>query len=168
MINLYALGGILLADSIFKGDTKGNGNLPLGILKGSGIGVGVAVILALVFTAVALMTEDPDKLIGILAYAALFIGALAAGIAAPRQGIARALSSALSGAGYALIIWLASIFFRGSGEATLPFYVALILYIACVGVSTLGGLIFGGTCRRSVSGKKNPAALIRKQLGHRS
>ena len=155
-----------MSDSVFGG---GNGSsLTLRILRGSGIGLIFAALLSFVFTAVALSMEDPNRFISPLSYGALFVGALAAGISAPRDGISRPIASAISGGVYSVAIWLASIPFRQNGDGAMPFWISALLYLGCILVSVIGGSIFSGGRQKISRGKKSPAAMMRKSLGTRS
>ncbi len=147
------------------GDKKSSGSLPFGIVKGTLFGVLSAAVLAFVFTFVALMREDPDKLLGGLAYAALFIGALVSGIASPKSDVNPVFSSALAGGGYALVIWLASMPYRAGGNPEISPVISLLLYLGCIAVSVVGGLVFRRRSAKLSSLRKSPAAAVRKQLG---
>ncbi len=138
-----------------------------GILRGTLFGVIAAFLSALVFTFVALMNEDPDKLTSGLAYAALLIGALTSGITSAKAGMNPILASALSGGGYSLIVWLASIPFRVDGEPGISPIVSLLIYLGCVALSAVCGLVFRRRPAKLTSIKKSPAAMVRKQLGRR-
>ncbi len=149
------------------GDSKSSGGLPLGIVKGTLFGVLSAAVLAFIFTFAALMTEDPDKLLGGLAYTALFIGALVSGIVSPKSDVNPTFSSAMSGGGYALVVWLASMPYRAGGEPGISPVISLLLYLGCIAVSAVGGLIFRRRSPKLASLRKSPAAAVRKQLGRR-
>ncbi len=151
--------------SNFGSDTKREMGAPLGILKGSLFGVASAVILAFLLTAVAIMTEDPDKLVGVFAYAALASGAIVCGISTPRDVMNPVLASALSGGGYSLVLWLASMAFRGDGVSEHSPLISILLYLGCVLVSMAARLIFTPRGKKVRVGNKSPAAMVRKQLG---
>ena len=161
------LGGILLFNSKHGDEKNKEKSGVFGIIRGSLIGVASAFLSALVFTLVALMNEDPEKLAYGLAYAALAIGALMAGVASEKEGINPALASFLSGVGYVLIIWLASIPFRADGDPGISPVVSLLVYLGCAAVSAVFGLLFRRRPATLASMRRSPAAAVRKQLGNR-
>lgn len=161
------LGGILLFNFKLGDEKNRDGNVIFGILKGILLGVLTAAVSAFVFTFVALMNEDPDKLVTPLAYVALAVGTLTAGIAVPKRDMSPIVAAALSGGGYALVMWLASLPYRAGGEPGISPIISLLLYLGCVVLSVIGGLVFRKRTTKVTSLRKSPAAAVRKQLGHR-
>lgn len=149
-----------------NGDKKEKTAL-FGILRGSLIGALAALLSALIFTLVAFQNEDPEKLIGGLAYAALAIGAIAAGAFSEKEGMNPVLAAFLSGGGYALIIWLVSIPFRADGESGMPPIISLLIYLGCAAASALFGFLLKRRPAKLTSMRRSPAAAVRKQLGGR-
>lgn len=161
------LGGILLFNSKHGNEKNKEKGAVFGILKGSLFGVLSAFLSALIFTLVALMNEDPEKLAQGLAYASLAIGALVAGVASEKEVGNPALASFLSGVGYVLVVWLASIPFRVGGELGISPVASLLIYLGCAAVSALFGFLFRRRPAKLASMRRSPAAAVRKQLGNR-
>ncbi len=137
-------------------------------LRGMLIGIGTAAALALILSAVALAQEDPDSVIGMFAYASLFAGAFVCGLASMKSDCEHGMISPLvGGAGYVLVLWLISLFFRGNAENAVPPLGMALGYLGCLAVALAGGLIGRPRRGRIDSAKKNPTALVRKQLGRR-
>lgn len=154
-----------MSGTAYKNEKQNSSAVPWNVFKGSLIGVLSAVILALIFTAVALMTKDPDKFAGIFAYGALFIGAFISGVMTPKDGINPIVACLLSGGGYSLILWLTSLSFRKDGTSELSPIISLLLYLGCVVVSVAAGFIFNTRRKSLPRGKKSPVAMLRKQCG---
>ena len=161
-------GGVCLKNISSKDESYTLGGLLLAAFRGVLFGIGGAALLALVMTAVALMTKDPDKLVGILAYAALLIGAFVCGVTALRSDENHSIAAPLiGGAGYVLVLWLVSLFFRGDTVTPVPPIWMAVGYAVCVLISLVGGLIARPRRMRVGEGKNSPAAQIRRQLGRR-
>lgn len=161
-------GGVVLKNIKSNDESYTLGGLLLAALRGVLFGIGGAALLALIMTAAALMTKDPDKLIGILAYAALLAGALICGITALRADENHSIAASLiGGAGYVLILWLISLFFRGDTVSPVPSVWMAVGYAVCVLTALVGGLLARPRRMRVGEGKNSPAAQIRRQLGHR-
>ena len=149
-----------------SGDPRG---LFIAGLRGALIGISGAALSALIFTAAALMTEDPDKTAGILSFAALFIGSLVSGICAVRFDSQRALAASfLGGGGYAAVLWLVSLFFRGDSQELLAPGLVALGYAACLLISFVGGLFARGRRKGIGEGRNSPTERMRRQLGRRA
>ena len=134
--------------------------------RASLIGTFAAAVLALAFSAAALAVTDPDGLVGILGYAALFLGAVVSGIASVKlDSERRMLTSFVGGAGYVLILWLVSLFLRADAANPVTPPVMALMYAGCIAAATLGGLMGRGRKRRVGASKNNPTDIVRKQLG---
>lgn len=151
-----------------RDESRGGTDFLWAALRASLIGAFAAMMLALAFSAAALAMTDPDKFVGIFGYAALFLGAVISGIVSVKLDSGRSLlTSLVGGAGYVLVLWLVSLFFRAAAEnAVSPLAMALI-YIGCIAVSMLGGLMGRGKKWKIGSSKNNPTDIVRKQLGRR-
>ncbi|MBQ8551552.1 MAG: TIGR04086 family membrane protein [Clostridia bacterium] len=153
----------------FKRDESAGSAAFLGAaLRGVLIGIGTAAVLTLILSAVALAQEDPDRFTGIFAYAALFIGALACGLASMKLDREHGMISPLiGGAGYVLVLWLVSLFFRADAVNAVSPLAMSLGYLGCIAAALAGGLIGRPKRVRIDTAKKNPTALVRKQLGRR-
>lgn len=136
--------------------------------RGMLCGIGTAVGLALILSAAALAQEDPDSVIVIFAYASLLLGALICGLASMRSDRGHGMLTPLvGGAGYVLVLWLVSLFFRANAENAVPPIGMALGYLGCLAVALAGGLIVRPRRGRVNPAKGNPTALVRKQLGRR-
>ena len=99
----------------------------------------VSSVLLLAFCAIAYGTKDPDSITRPLSLCALYIGALAAGIAAVRFSCDGIVSGAISGIfTCALLFLFACLPLPESGFDT---SVSLVLSLAVIPVSILGSII---------------------------
>ena len=132
------------------------------------IGAASAFLASLGLSGAALMMDDPKRFTAIFAYAALFVGAFVCGISAVKLDLQRSmLSSLVGGVGYVLLLWLISLAMRARAEHPVTPLFMLAMYICCVLVSLLGGLSGRGRKTYVDANKKNPTALMRRQLGRR-
>lgn len=129
-------------------------------VRGLAVGLSTALILSLIFTALLLGMEDPERFLAVFAMTTLFIGAAAGGFAAGIFERGRT-AGILCGAAYTLVIWCVSLFLR-SGETNLLMSAAG--YILCVAVSSLAGIISG----RGRSVNRGPNAARRKKARRRA
>ena len=107
-------------------------------LKGGAIGIAVATGLLFAFNFIALSTDDPDMLLSVLAHAARFTGAAAAGFSASRMNRENGLiNGALGGVVYSLPILLISAFSEGS----FSFFFSILLTLLSVAISAVFGLL---------------------------
>lgn len=152
-----------------KDESAGVKELLFASLRGTLIGIAATLLSSLIMTAVALMTKDPEGLIGIFALASLVVGSLLGGITANKADTEQRLGSSLvSGGGYVIILWLVSLFFRAdTPEPTSPL-LAVVVYLGCIAVSLLGGIVARPKQTRIKEGKSNAAARLRRQLGKRT
>ena len=147
-----------------KDEASPIGGMLFSALKGALVGIGTSSLLALIFTAVALMTRDPDRLIGIFAYAVLFISSLAGGISSVKaDSEQRLLSAFLGGTGYVLILWLLSLFFRADTAEPLPPILMASGYAGCIAAAFIGALI-AKPRRMRIKDGSNVTAQVRRQL----
>ena len=161
------LGGICLTNTKSRDEASPLGEMIFAALKGTLVGIGTSALLSLILTAIALMTKDPDKLIGIFAYAALFISALACGISSVKSDSEQRLLTAILGsAGYVLIVWLLSLFFRADTAEPLPPVWMTVGYVGCIITAFLGALI-AKPKRMRVRDGSNVSAQVRRQLTKR-
>lgn len=129
-------------------------------------GIFAAFLSALLFTAVLLAGEDPVKLLGLFAYAALFAGAAVCGIVSAAYDRSRGpLNSLLGGVIYSLSMLAVSLAASGSLGGAVDVIRALFVYAACIAVSLLMGVVLRPKRKAVGAGHKNPAALARKRLG---
>ncbi len=131
-------------------------------LKGLAAGIITALALSLIFTAVSLGMDDPEKLLGVFALVTLFVGAAAGGLAAGIFERGRT-AGILSGAGYVLVVWILSLFFRNGGGLSPVF--GAVGYVICVALSFLAGVITGRG--GSSVNRKSPTAARRKKAMRR-
>ncbi len=149
-----------------RDESRGGTEFLWAALRASLIGTFAAVLLALIFSAAALAMTDPDKLVGVFGYAALFWGAALTGIVSVKLDSGRSLLAALvGGVGYVLILWLISLFFRAAAENAVSPLIMALMYAGCIAVSMLGGLMGRGKKRKIGASKNNPTDIVRKQLG---
>ncbi len=161
------LGGIYLTNPKTRDDSPSIGGMFFAPLRGMLIGIGITALLSLVFTVVALMTKDPDSLIGLFAYAALFVGSMTCGILSVKSDSEQRLFSGLiGGIGYVLVIWLLSLFFRAdTAEAMSPVWMT-VGYLGCILTAFIGALI-AKPKRTNIKDGNNMAAQMRRQLTKR-
>ncbi len=151
-----------------RDESRGGTDFLWAALRASLIGTFAAVLLALIFSAAALAMTDPDKLVGAFGYAALFLGAVISGIVSVKLDSGRGLlTSLVGGAGYVLILWLISLFFRAAAENAVSPLAMVLIYIGCAAVSVVGGFMGRGKKRKIGASKNNPTDIVRKQLGRR-
>lgn len=141
--------------------------LPGAALRGLIAGIIASASLWLILTAVSLSMEDPLRLLTAFSLAALFVGALTAGIAAGCRDRGNApFAGFIAGTLYVLLLWLISLFFRGgagTGSAS-PLFTA-IGYGVCIVLALAGGIV-SRPKPMSRSGK-NPAASARRRASSR-
>ena len=162
-------GGVSLINTKPKDESAELKGMFFASLRGALIAVALTVLLAIIMTAVALMTKDPDNIIGIFAYATLVISSLLGGITSIKADTEQRLgASLLSGVGYVLVIWLLSLFFRADTlEPVSPLW-ATVGYIGCIALSLVGGIIARPKQTRIKDGKNNVTARLRRQLSKRT
>ena len=124
-----------------NGDT---GTLP--IVKNSILGAACSLILMLVlslaFCWISYTRDDPDSLLSVLSFAALYISALVAGIISAKRTGNRALASgALSGIMFVGILFLISLCFSDSYSSGYPWGSETAMRGSVILLSILGGLI---------------------------
>ncbi|MBQ8509293.1 MAG: TIGR04086 family membrane protein [Clostridia bacterium] len=144
------------------------GGLFAGVARGCICGLIVVIALTLILTAVSLSMEDPDRLLRAFALTALFVGAAVSGFASAKFARENGLlAGLLGGVLYVLIVWLISVFFRGSAdeESVMPPLWMALGYGICLAASLFGGLLGRGRRMKVGEGRKNPAAMARRQLG---
>lgn len=128
------------------------------------IGIAVCFALMLILSAVALGFDDPNGYIAPFATVALFMGALACGIASRRSGT---VASLMSGGFYVLVLWLVSLSFRVGGGESVGILVTLLGYGGCIAVSFVGGNVGKRSAGFGAMGKKSPTAQLRRRIGRR-
>ena len=162
-------GGVSLINTKPKDESAGVKELLFASLRGTLIGIAATVLSSLIMTAVALMTKDPESVIGIFALVSLVIGSLLGGIIANKTDTEQRMGASLvSGGVYVIILWLLSLFFRAdTPEPTSPL-ITVVGYIGCIAVSLIGGIIARPKQARIKEGKSNAAARLRRQLGKRT
>ncbi len=161
------LGGIHLTNPKTRDDSPSLGGMFFAPLKGMLIGIGITALLCLVFTAVALMGKDPDRLIGFFAYAALFVGSMTCGILAVKSDTQQRLFSGIIGVvGYVLVIWLLSLFFRDDAAEVLPPVWMAAGYLGCILTAFIGALI-AKPKRTHIKDGSSTAAQMRRRLNKR-
>ena len=129
-----------------KRKTEGSDNGFSGVLRRSFVGffcgAVTLTVLLLIGASVALNTEDPDSLIGILAFAALYISAFVCGlITTRRREQSILLSGALGGAWLVLLLSLVSFFFKAPISDGRPWGNEMLIRCSAVLASALGGYI---------------------------
>lgn len=121
-------------------------SLPVSILKGLLASLIVAVAALLIFSAVAMKFDEPDKIAPIFGVAALMISAFVGGFVTARMHGARGLSSgAIFGLSLVLVIAVAALI-AGAKISTAMFAVSAPVAVL---VAMLGGIV-------GVGGKKKP------------
>ena len=129
-----------------KRNTEGSDNGLSGVLRHSLVGffcgAATLTVFLLIGAAVSLNTEDPDSLIGVLAFSSLYISALVCGfVTAKKCGKNILLSGALSGVWLVLSLSLISLFFNGTSSVGRPWGIEMLIRGTVVLVSALGGYI---------------------------
>ncbi|MBO7250976.1 MAG: TIGR04086 family membrane protein [Clostridia bacterium] len=129
-----------------KRKTEGSDNGLSGVLRHSLVGffcgVATLTVFLLVGAAVASNTEDPDSLINIFAFSALYISALICGaITTKRCNQNILLSGALGGVWLVLSLSLISVFFKTTSSAEHAWGIEMLIRCSVVLVSALGGYI---------------------------
>lgn len=118
----------------------------LSMLKSSFIGAAcsivVILVLALVFSAISYTRDDPDALLGVLSFAALYISALVAGIISAKRTKKSAICcGALSGMMLVGILFLVSLSFNDSYSSGYPWGTGMVIRASVVLLASLGGFI---------------------------
>ncbi len=151
--------GVILLSIKQKTDESGFWHMTLPALIGTLSGLITSAALALVLPLILVRLKDPDSFITPLAAVSLFAGAFVCGIAVRRHG---ALSALISGGGFVLCLWLASL--TQSSSEPMGIAVKLLGYALCIVASVIGATI--GKRRKSYvgEGKRSPTAKLRKQL----
>ncbi len=129
-----------------KKKTEGSDDGFRGVFKHSLVGflyaVFILMMLLLVATGVALSTEDPDSLIGTLAFSALYISALFSGlITAKRCGKNALISGMLSGIWLVISLLIISFFLNNTSSQGHPLGIEMLIRGSFILVSVLGGYI---------------------------
>ncbi len=131
-----------------------NKSLLLSALKGVAVGIPVSLVLLLIGNLIALETPDPDATASLLSHALRILGGFATGFAAARfhkeKGL---LAGGLSGGFYTTLLALGAAILGGDFH----FFSALLLCLAVIGASTLGGLL-------GLPGEKSSAAKRKAML----
>ena len=152
-----------MSNNIKRDEPELAGGLFLAALKGLIVGIVITGILTLILSAVALKADDPSGLIGILAAAALCVGAIADGFAAAKACPQNAVVSGIAGgAAYVMLIWLLSLFLRG--EDGYPLWLTAVGYAVSLAFSLLGALIGRPKRQSAGEGRNSPVAKARRQL----
>lgn len=154
-----AKGGICLQNRS-RDEQETFGRLMSASLKGLLSAVGFSLGLSLVFTAILLRLEDPLRPIRIFAVAALLLGAAIGGIVSSGC-VNDPAAGAVCGAEYVMLIWLVSLFFRGSAKTPLSLLWISVGYAVCVVTAFLCG---GLSIRWRSSGRRehSPTAARRR------
>ncbi|MBE6611903.1 MAG: TIGR04086 family membrane protein [Ruminococcaceae bacterium] len=154
-----------MANTNKKDEPAGLSGLAASVIRGTAAGIAAAVLSALTLSAAAMAAADPDSLIGWMAMAALMFGALISGIVSVRCDPGRSIGTGIvSGGAYVLILWLISLFFRGSAEHPPTPLMLAVWYALTLVCAVLGALMGRGRGRRIGEGKHSPTALARRQL----
>lgn len=129
-----------------KKSREGSNASAFPILKNSLIGaacsLGVMLVQALAFSALSYTRDDPDALLGVLSFAALYISALVAGIiSAKRTGKGALCCGALSGIMLVGILFLVSLCFNDSYSSGYPWGAGMAIRASVVALAVLGGFI---------------------------
>ena len=147
-----------------KTDESGLPKLIARSLLSSLVGIVISAALALILSAVLVKLKDPASYITPLAYAALFIGCLSCGFAVRKLGT---LASLISGIGYVLCLWLASMLLKDVNSEPVGLISKLLAYTVCVAVTFLGAMLGKRRKNHVRDGKNSPTASLRRQLGRR-
>ncbi len=162
-------GGVSLINTKQKDEAAGVKELLTASLRGTLASAALALLLTLVLTAVALMTKNPDSLIHVFAYAVLAITSLIGGITASKADSGQRLGASLIGGyGYVLVMWLLSLFFRSDTAGSVSPLLTVSVYIGCIALSLVGGIIAKPKQTRIKEGKNSVTARLRRQLGKRT
>lgn len=155
--------------NIRNGDKHGGAGSRIGALvRAVPSGMISAFLSALLFTAMLLVGEDPDRLLGLFAYMALYIGAAVCGIVSAVYDRSRgAVNGALGGSIYSIFMLVLSLVISGSMGGAVDFLKALPVYGGCILIAFLMGFMLRPRHARIGEGNKNPAAMARKRLGRR-
>ena len=133
-------------------------------LKGVIGAVGMMLVFSIVFSGISLAFGDPDKAVTIFAYVSLALSALLCGVfGMVSDSERRIVVPLISGALYALVLIILSLFVRTEG-GTVPMLWRVLAYAGCVLLSALGGFAVGRRQKNSGRNTKNPAALMRKRV----
>ena len=105
----------------------------------------LSLVLLLFFSFLSYKSADPSKRLLLFSYVTLAIASLFCGFSSARAGRKQGLLlGMMSGVLFLSLLIVVSFFFR---DASFPFGKALLIYIAVLLLSTLGG-IFGGRTRK--------------------
>ena len=137
-------------------DTTVNEGL-LHTTKSALFGAMVGIVSAFVFMTagafVCYLTSDPNAFVDVTALVSLYISSLICGFAAVKKNRSSALlCGSLSGIFMMLFFVICSLFFDSNSEAAFDFPISVLLRVAMIAVSVLGGYL--GT-KKGSSRKKN-------------
>ena len=137
-------------------DTTVNGGL-LHTTKSALFGAMIGIVSAFVFMTagafVCYLTSDPNAFVDVTALVSLYISSLVCGFAAAKKNRSSALlCGSLSGIFMMLFFVVCSLFFDSNSEAAFDFPISVLLRVAMIAVSVLGGYL--GT-KKGNSKKKN-------------
>ncbi len=146
--------------NIRQADEPKPGHLIGSALCGLAVGAAASAFLGVGLSAAAMLSEDPEILLGGLSAAVRLIGAVLCGFAAARQEpSAPHLAGLLGGAAYVLLYWVLALIF-GGGRMGSPVLWALG-YALCPAGALLGSIPGRKRMKAPGEGKKNPAAMAR-------
>ena len=113
-------------------------------LMGALVSIGIMLVLSLSLAGVAYKNADPDALVGLFSFAALYISAFVAGIAsaklAGRDGV---VSGALGGLMLVAILFVISVCLGDAYAGSSSWGATMALRASVVAISALGGFIGG-------------------------
>ena len=140
-----------------KNNREGSEAGTIYIVKSSLLGAACSLLLMLVlafaFSAISYSRDDPDALLGVLSFSALYISALMAGIiSAKRTGKSALLSGALSGIMLVGALFLISLCFNDSYSSAYRWSTGMLIRASVIALSVLGGFI--GAHKRNTRKRK--------------
>lgn len=125
------------------------------VFIGVGVSVGAALVLWIGATALAYAQSDPDAIMPILAFCAIYAAAFLGGIAAGKIDRDRGLiCGALCGVIITFLLLFVSIFAKSVYSSGYNFFGALLLRAAVVVVCSLGGMVGSHKRQKKRYGKR--------------
>lgn len=122
-------------------------------LIGASVALAVMLVLAVAFSWIAYTRKDPDTLLGVLSFAALYISALVGGIVSAKRMEQSALAvGVICGAIFSLALFLISLCFGDSYSSRYRWGVGTAIRASVILISIFGGFI--GVHKRSIRKRK--------------
>ncbi len=145
---------IHLSRMYFRGVLYMNLRIVSSSLKALAVAVCIALVLMLIFTFISMTKQDPEKYLEGFVYFCLYIPALFCGYCAAKEHKMKYIPTALlSGAMFALFIFIISLFYGGGTE---PTGLRWLLYLLIPFCSLVGGVLASPKQKTLRRRKKTP------------